>query len=374
MAIKVTSYEPHHEALVCEFNARMEASGSDWRFYEHAKPKWLPAGVSPRVRRDYYVAIDDDDLVRAGYCLKPEEFALRGEPIEFASIQGPVSEGLVDRAYGMLAFQLIRDMEARSPRLFVWGTSDRMMQLLNRLKWKTFPMPFLVRVVKAGRVLRNFRYGADKPKARGILNLLASTGLGAIGFTILQAGIRFLSRPIPFPIPSVEVVEEDQFGDWADEVWEGARVRYQLLAWRDAESMNARLPRNAWPNATILRILRNAKTVGWAAIRDTQFKDDARFGDLRVGLVVDALALPGWEVSTVAAATGILERRGVDAIVSYFTHPIWLKAFKISGFIMTPRNRPFQISPTMVEAIGDEAIITEGLHLTPLDGDGPLGM
>ena len=118
MAIRVTPYEKAHEPLVKAFNARMAEGGSSWGFYENSKPEWLAPGASANARRDYYLAFDDEGVVRAGYCLKPEQFLLRGQPIELASIQGPISEGLVNPAYGMLAFQLIRDMESRAPNLF----------------------------------------------------------------------------------------------------------------------------------------------------------------------------------------------------------------------------------------------------------------
>src|SRR5262249_26206947 len=139
---------------VREFNARMAAAGSSWAFYDHATPAWAPPGAAPDVGRNFYLALDDAGAVRAGYVLKTEPFLLRGKPFAVASIQGPVSEGLVDPAYGALAFHLIRDMEDRSPGLFSWGASDRLDGLLARLGFSQFSMPFQLRILRAGRFLR----------------------------------------------------------------------------------------------------------------------------------------------------------------------------------------------------------------------------
>ncbi|WP_293682574.1 hypothetical protein [uncultured Phenylobacterium sp.] len=322
------------------------------------------------MRRDYYLALEDDEVVRAGFCLKREEFLLDGEAVTLASFQGPVSEGLVNPAYGMLAFRLFRDMEAMQPNLFAWGPTERVMELMLRLKWRQFFMPLQVKVLNAGRFLRESTYLRGSPRNRIALDALAVTGLGAMGLHLGQG----LLAAHAAGQAGIDASEVASFGPWADEVWQVASPAYRLIARRDATNLNALLPHGAWPHATILRMARGDEVVGWAAIRDTQFADDRRFGPQKVGTVLDALARPGYEAAVLSQASIALRRRGVDAIVSNFTHPIWTAAFGAAGFFSIRGRRPLLFAPAAMATIKDDAVVTDGLHLTPLDGDGPLGL
>jgi hypothetical protein len=372
MAIHVEPYLEKHEPLVHELNARMAAGGSSWAFYHRADPGWLAPGAAPNVVRNYYLALDEAGVVRAGYCLKTDEFLLRGETFVIASIQGPVSESLVNPAYRMLAFQLVRDMEDRSPNLFAWGASDRAHELLLRLGFTERWMPFQLRILHAGRFLRRNAYLRRSARNRLALDVLAFTGMGALGAFLAQLGLQ-LSVGLP-SLGGVEVHEARRFGTWADEIWAQARGGYDLIAPRDAATMNALLPEKGWPEAHILQVVSKGRTLGWAAVRDTQFNGDVRFGDLRIGSVIDALAAPGDEAAVIASASRWLRRRGVDAIVSNFTHPAWRRAFRAAGFLESANRRPLLFNGAATDAIGDPRAITEGLHLTPLDGDGPRGL
>jgi hypothetical protein len=371
MAIRVVPYRKEHEPLVRDFNARMAAAGSDWAFYDSADPGWVAPGRLPNVRREYYVALDDDDVVRAGYCLKLEEFLLRGQPFVMASIQGPVSEGLVNPAYRVLAFHLIRDMEDHCPNLFGWGASHRALELFVRLGFSQHRMPVQLRILKAGRFFRGATYLRRSTRNRRVLDALALTGAAGLGVPLAQLGLQLsVGRPA---LHDVEVHEQGRFGIWADEVWDAARGAYGLIARRDSATLNVLLPDKSWPEAHILQVTSKGVTLGWAAVRDTQFRNDSRFGDLRMGVIVDALAIPGSEPAVIAAASRWLRRRRVDAVVTNFTHPNWRRAFRAAGYLESANRRPLLFNPVAAEAIGDDGVITSGLHMTPLDGDGPHG-
>jgi hypothetical protein len=371
MAIRVVPYEPEHVPLVKALNRRLAEGGSTWAFYEQANPEWLEPGATPNTQRDFYVALDDEGVARGGYALKPEVFLLRGKPIELASIQGPVSEGLVNAAYSPLAFQLIRDMESRSPNLFSWGASDRVLELFRRLKWREHRMPFQLRVVRPARFLRRNAFLRKRPRNRWVLDLLAYTGVGAAAIWSAQAALTWSGRGNRHRLETVEV---DSFGSWADEIWAAAAPQYELIAIRDRDTMNARLPRRGWFPAYILQITRGAQTMGWAAVFDTEFEADGRFGSLRVGSIIDALAHPGSEAAVLKSATAWLERRGVDAVVSNFTHPTWQAAFRQAGYFSSADRRPLTLSWDAAEAVGEDEVVSKGLHMTPIDGDGPRGL
>ncbi|MBS0333322.1 MAG: hypothetical protein JSS35_11180 [Proteobacteria bacterium] len=369
MATEIVPFEVQHESEVRALNRRLEAGGSTWKFFEGAIPRWLPRGTVETAFREYFVARDEAG-VHGAYCLKHQSFLKDGAPLELASVQGPVSEGIIERRYGLLALQMVRDMLAREPNLFIWGGSDVLAALLDRLGWHRFDAPILIRVTRAGRFLRGARFLQTSPRRTALLRAVASTGLAPLVFGFVHAALGL--RHGGAPTGGAKAVEEPRFGAWADDIWAAARQAYGLIAVRDSETMNALLPVAGWPEATILRIARRDRTIGWAAVRDTQFQDDGRFGDLRVGSIIDSLAIPGEERAVVQAATAALKGRGVDAIMTHYINDAWIAAFQACGYAKDDNRRICLVSPPLLAELG-ENVSAGRFHLTLLDGDGPHG-
>jgi len=370
LSLRIIEYEEQHEELVRAFNARMADAGSSWKFYDRARPTWLEPKEDEALHRKFFIAIEDGQTVRGAYCLKSQDFLLSGRSLNAASIQGPVSEGLVDPRYGAIALHLIRDMQAREPVLFAWGASERLLGVLSRLKWKSYATPLCLRVVNASRFLKENRFVASVPRLHRVSRLLRAVRLESVGFSIIQAAAKITAGG---PSPIARVIVEPRFGPWADDVWEAVKGAYRFVAVRDSSTMNRLLPETGWPEAEILRIERDGATIGWAAVRCAELRDDPRFGDLRVGSVVDALAVPGSEGSILRAATSYLERQKAEVIVANFSSGVWVDGFRRCGFLVSQSRRTLIASPALAAQIGEDAESAD-MHLTPLDGDGPLGL
>lgn len=377
MGIEIVPYESDLVPKVCEFNRRMHAGGTHWGWYESAVDDWLPP---PRegatVWREHYLALEDGEQVRGAFALKPQEWWVRGERRTVTDWQGPVSEGLLDRKYASLGLRMIRDMLKRRPLLYSWGHGGeeaKMLQLLRSMKWETHATPFCLRVCHPFRFLRESRYLRRSPLIAGALDALAFTGLGWLGIQALHAGLALRkavvgARPA---VPRFEVVE--RFGDWADALWDRCAGAYDALGVRDARTMNALLPASGWPPAIRLRVFRGSETIGWVAVMDNALEGDVRFGSMRVGSVIDCLALPEDAASVVAAADRFLRRRGVDMIGANQAHPAWVDAFAACGYLILPQRRYFAMSPALYSELSPFDQVSRGLHLTNLDGHGPHG-
>ena len=100
-------------------------------------------------------------------------------------------------------------------------------------------------------------------------------------------------------------------------------------------------------------------------------KDDARFGDLRVGSVVDALASPRDARHVIGAAFRFLRERNVDLVVANQSHPKWIDAFRETGFWTVPNKRVFAVSPELQKTLEPWDLTRQGLFLTNMDGHGP---
>jgi hypothetical protein len=372
MALRIV---PHSAALsdaVHAFNLRMRAGGSSWGFYVEPEPDWIPKRPGQRVWREYYVALDEADMVRGAFALKPQDWRIRGETKVVTDWQGPFSEGAVDTKYAALGLRLIRDMLAKRPLLYSWGhggNEQPMVQMLKKMGWLLHETPFLLRILRPARFLRLNSYLRTTPGRRALLDALAYSGVASVALPAMHALLR-LRAPRRFRAVATEV---PRFGEWADVLWERCKDRYAALGVRDAASMNALAPEGNWPFVTRLKVERDGRVLGWALVMATQMKGDARFGDLHAGSIVDCLADPDDAGEVVAAATAWLRPRGVDFVASNQAHPAWIRGFGEAGYLALPKRRLFAASPALRQALEPFEETARGLHLTNFDGHGPSG-
>lgn len=353
---------------VTAFNERMKAAGSRWTLYEAVTPDWLPPKDGAAAWREQFVAADDKDgTVRGGFVLKQQSFMLNGRPTLVGNVQGPVSEGIVNRRFAPLGALMLKDAAARQPLQVGWGTSDQKTAVLAQAGWFLHRFPLLLHVVNKGPFLRKNRILTPGSSPARAIGALASLGIAQIGLAALQGALGFNAPSLA----DVTITEEPTFGAWADEIWERAAEAYKVIAVRDARALHDLMPTGEWPDAIPVAVRRQGKVVGWAAIRDRSPANDPLFGDLRLGSVVDILAEPGLEALTAAAVALHLRRRGVDVIGAAFSHPRWIAAFRGAGFLPIPRRRNFAASPALIEAAGGTGNFLTDAHLTLVDGDGP---
>jgi hypothetical protein len=89
-----------------------------------------------------------------------------------------------------------------------------------------------------------------------------------------------------------------------------------------------------------------------------------QFGDMRLGSIIDCLALPEHAPQVIAAAARVLERRGVDLILCDHSHPAWGAALRGAGFLEGPSNFSFAASPALTGKL------EQGSDLYLMRGDG----
>lgn len=373
MPIEIVPFTPAFVGAVRRFNDRMRGTG--WGWYEDPVPGWLPKGEGNRSWREYWIAVEDGAEVRGAFALKPQEWWMGQRVSIVTDWQGPVSEGLVDRRYSALALRLVREGLCRRPLLYTWGHGSRdatILQILRTLDGWTFHWtPLSLRVLRPYRFLRRNRFLRRTAVRRVALDALAFSGVGPIAIRALHAA---LGVRAPRGIGAGRLVqweEFDRFGPWADELWHRVKDRYAVIAVRDSAAMNAIAPAGKWPWGIKLRVRRGPETIGWAIVLDTAMRDDRRFGDLRVGSVVDCLAAPEDAPHVVAVALDHLAGRGVDIVASNQAHPAWARAFVVNGFVAIREGRIFSASPALTEAMHPFDQRRAGLHMTNMDGHGP---
>ena len=78
------------------------------------------------------------------------------------------------------------------------------------------------------------------------------------------------------------------FSGWADDLWNECTGRYAMSAVRDSETLNILYPASSNSSCVTKS---SVAALSWAVLLDTQMRDNRFYGNLRVGSIVDCLAL-----------------------------------------------------------------------------------
>jgi hypothetical protein len=373
MAIVIQPYRPEHEPAVAEFNRRLRQAGEDENmvFYRWAQPRWLPRSAESRIHNEFFVAVDGGS-VRGGYALKTQDFFFPdGQVRSIGYYHHPLSEGIVNKAHAMVGTLLLRDAMQRAPLLYclgMGGYENPLPQMLVRLGWAHCLVPFFFRVVNASRFFRNMGMLRSSTPRKLLMDFAALSGAGWAGSKLFQ-GYRALVAPRSPDVECCNVASFDasDVAASAQSVWEHARQACSFTAVRDGEALRILYPA-AETHVTRIVMERNGGTIGWAVVGER--RKDEKYGNMRVGSVVDCFALPGEMFSVVRGATRTLERQGFDLILSNQSHRAWGRAFKAAGYLSGPSNFIFAASKKLAELLTPFKQVRLTMHLTRADGDG----
>ncbi len=369
MGITIIPYTEEWAPAVTAFNARLKTGGMKMRFPETPTPAWLPRLPGRSLYQEYFLAVSGD-AVRGAYILKSQEFVLRGDVVTVGNFQLPISEGTVDKAFAAVGLQLLTDALRRQPLLYalgIGGSQESLTQLLRAVGWNIAPVPFLARVHHPARFLREITYLRKTVARRALLDTLAFSGLGAVGIRLGQV---LATRP-RHSARDVAAERVSNFESWADELWHDVSAQYSLAATRSSAVLNILYPASN-QRFIILKTNVGQMPVGWAVLLATPLSEHKHFGKMKLGSIVDNLALPGYEAAVTAAATDWLEREDVDLIVSNQTNAEWIAAVKQCGYFPGPSNFLLAISKALTERLAPLAQHWSGIHMNRGDGDGPI--
>jgi hypothetical protein len=352
---------------VIAFNKRLAEGGQTFAFPEVQEGLISPDSPECTVRQTAYV-LSDGTAVRGGYILKSERFRAAGRDIEVGNFQLPLSEGTVDRRYGIVGVQLVKDVLGRQTRLYCLGMGSLerpLPMLLDRLGWTVEPVPFRFRIVRANGFLGNIVYLRQRPRVRLVLDLARWTGIGSIAVQLKSMLTGLRSPAIP---AGVQVREVPDFGVEVDPLFEACAAEYGLLSDRRAATLRQKLPAND-PRLLRLLLFRDQRLIGWVVVSRSQLRDHKQFGNMRLGAIVDGLGSEQAIPWLVRAAVDRLQRENVDLIVTNQTNQRWLEALDRHGFLAGPSNFILARSPPLVADTP-----ASGMHFTRCDGDGPINL
>lgn len=370
MSLELRPFTASWTGAVRDLNARLLERGFRGTLFPETPATLGDGAAAVGLSRDS-VLVTSGDRVRGGYVLKQQEFffAASGRRV-IGNFQAPVSEGVVDKRFALVGLQLLMDATRRQPFLFslgIGGPREPLTRMLASARWRIDPVDFLFRVVHPTRFLRHIEHLRKTVSRRRALDLLAGLRLASVP---IRAAHRLRDRHRRLP-RALDVRIADRFGGWADEVWEASRQELAMTAVRDAAALNVLYPVSD-PRFFRLHVGREGTTLGWAVVMNNALRDHRHFGSMRLGSVVDALALPGSEAAVIAVATRFLEDRHADLIVSNQCHRAWSAALRGCGYFRGPSNFLLAVSPALAAELEPYDETRERIHMNRGDGDGPI--
>jgi hypothetical protein len=363
MGIVIEPYTTEAQAAAARaFNQRMRDRGQTEFLLGEYPPAAEPENAVVRERS--YLAMEHE-AVRGGLLLVsfPAGFG-SGSEVDVLNCQAPLSEGIIDRKYTFLGVGLLKFMQQQGTRLFALGMGGEQYpfpRLLKSAGWTLAPVPFLFRVVRAGRFLRELRLLRVSRARRIVAGFAAVTGTGKAAISLLQfrgaAGAGGLT---------IEPVKA--WGDWVDELWERCRGDCSFAIRRNLRTVRALYPLDSRTRGYLIR--EAGRPAGWVAALSTPMRDDKYFGDLRVATLLDSVAIPDAMRGAVVLASRALAKEGVDLLLTNQSHSAWIEAFRAAGYRSASSNYILALSQQLAAEIAAQPGGFKRMHFTRGDGDG----
>ena len=356
-------------AQVEAFNGRISAATHHRLSLERPFTTIAQTEGSPVIQERVF-CFDGDEL-RGAASARRMTFLVDGSPEEVATWMAPVSEGIVNPAYASVALWIVREMLRRYPLLYVTSSREGLGEMMYRTGWFMRPIPFHFAVLRPNQLLRNIAYLRRKRGLRILTDLAAVSGLGTIGFTLLDLLQRARGR---YPRTDGLIVERvDGWGEWVDDVWERARGKYTLIGDRSSKALASLYPTE---NEHFIRLRFSTadrrRLLGWAVVTASRVKDHNHFGNMVLGAIVDLLADPEDARAVAGGAVAALRDANADVVVVNHSDRRWNEAFELAGMLPARTNHYLFLVPALKQRFSPIDECAERFFFTRGDGHGPM--
>jgi hypothetical protein len=374
MKLDIVPYSAEHVDAVRAFNARLRA-GNETEFIlsEHVPPKSPPDDA---IGNHFYLTLEGDD-VRGGFLLVEYPGSLGGvgvvRSIRVLNLQAPLSEGIVDNNYSLVALRQLKWIQQQCPHIFALGMGSaeaRFSRLLRGAGWTLMPVPFFFRVTRTSRFLEELIPLRTSIAMQLVARAAIVTGAGLIGVAALQA--RSLISRRSAQGYSLEPVSK--LGDWVDSLWAEYRLQTSFAIMRDHKTLENLYRAEVEKHLGLFVLRCGGEIAGWVATFDRLMRNHKYFGNMHVGTIVDAVTLPGAMAPAIDLAVNTLATKGADLVVANHSHRDWIRAFRQCGFLAARSNYILALSRNLAKAIVERDGGFGSMHFTRGDSDGRINL
>jgi hypothetical protein len=361
MKISIAPFEARHEAAAIAFNERMRQANAPTDFL-------LPESISQPVGTGgatavQYVAIDATGALRGGIICCQYPAVLDGEIQSAINIQSPLSEGIVDRAYGLVGPQLFQFALRQTPYVFAVGMGSEtkpLPRMLLAMGWRVRKIPFYFRMLRLNRCARELAPLRSTP-LRAVAGALAAwTGAAAVaGILAHRASPQVRRLAGGFSIEPIT-----NWNAWADDAWKTFAAGLSFGVVRDQHVLPFFYPfTGRSPRVWVLK--RDGKALGWFALLLSQMRNNSYFGNLTVATLTDCVGTPEALQAGPFIAAQIATQLGADLLITNQTHAGLQQACLAAGWRGGPSNYLLATSKAL-----SSKLIDDSAYVTRRDGDG----
>jgi hypothetical protein len=304
--------------------------------------------------------------------VKEQPFLIAGRMQKVAHLRLPISEGIINPSYMSVGPLLMTDVLRRYPYVFSFGFGGYEQphaELVRRMRWPMLTVPLYAKVLHSFRFLRLAQLLRTSRLRALLADICAYTGIGGIAINAVQ--LRWPGNALVFRSSDFEIVK--QFDSTEDTLWEAYADNYSMIGLRTAHALNILYPLGVQA-FTRLRVRSNGKNVGWAIVSLQKLADHPIYGNLRVGMIVDALARPEDAPLVACFATQLLSDQGADVVTSHQADARWGLALRRLGYFSAPSKLIVALGPKMAESMFPFDVVMQRAYLTRGDGDGPTNL
>lgn len=362
MPMQFVPFDDSQVAAVKAFNQRMLAGQADSEFLLTTEPDRRVRLAGDPIEWTQYVVLDGQQ-VRGGVITMDQPGWINGRPIRVVNFQSPLSEGIVDPKYTMVAMQLVKFMNKQGDGGYFagMGSPDRPLpKLLAASGWSLRPVPFLFRVHHAGNFLRELRLLQTTSLRRAAAQAARLSGLGALGLAVMQRQKHMVRESIR---------QVTTWGDWADEIWQSCRAGCSFAVQRDRRTLESLYPISD-ARTKIFLVESDGNPLGWSVCFNSRLSNHRHFGNLQLASILDCMAKPEAMVATAVLTDREMSSQRADLVVVNHSHAGWVKVFRSAGFVSGPSNYLLAMTKRMTEVVQAAPHGTDRIHVTRGDGDG----
>jgi hypothetical protein len=271
---------------------------------------------------------------------------------------------------------MIRHLQQVQPDLLVvgmGGLAGPFAQFLARMRWEGHDVPTFALPLRPTAIVRRLPHLASRTGAVRIARVLDLVGAGTVLSALARLGCR-LSTSLLLSGHAIETIPTDVSSvSLYDRVFASASDSYSVIAQRDARHALWMFPEKT-KGAHRLHVRTAEGEEGYVHVQyvDLQTQVNSPYGPLRLAVIHDMLAPPEVAGPVLAAGVDLARRLGADLVLLTHSHPAWIAAARLCGFLRAPSNFACMQSPALEQRLTALGRNASELYVTRGD-DGVLG-
>ncbi len=352
---KITHFEEIHKKLLINFNKRISSANLSFSDPE----KWQFAKSNNFIKQDFYVLIENSEIIRPITAIKNQNYYLKGEIINFQDIQLPISESITDFNYisqTIYFMKYISNLSSNMHALGMGGLKTSLPKILIKNKFKSYLIPFFSYPISISSLIQLIIFNKFKFRIHS-------------RFLFLILFLDVIRKYFLFKIHKCRHVNIELFSKFNSTdsfLWNNLKSNFDLIAVKDDENLNE-LYCNSPHDLLKYRVSVEGRYVGYMILKITKHCNNKYFLNSKTLTIVDILCENKNYFIFIKMIKKIALMNNCDLILVNSTYEKFNSILSKSSFITLPSNFGFVYKT-------ENSFNILNSWITRADGDGPINL